>query len=231
MALRRDQSTLLAVSVASVALWIIPWLRPFMLPLIYLNTHVHELCHAVTALATGGHVQYIAVHANGSGVTPVAGGSLFLTASAGYVGSALVGGLMLAFSRTPKQATNMVWLAFGFLAGGMLMFVRGDMVGILSGLFWVLALGFMAKKLNGPNIVFAAQFIGMQLALTSLQSFFVLLKITSATETHSDAQILQQVTGIPSFAWALGWSAFGLLAIGSALLSAWRPAPRSSDSS
>lgn len=229
MALRRDQSTLLAATAVSVAVWVIPIVRPLMLPLIYLNTHIHELCHAVTALVTGGHVSYIAVHADGSGVTPVSGGSLLLTASAGYVGSALVGGLMIAFSRTPKQATNMVWLAFGFIVASMLLFVRGDMIGILSGLFWILALAMMAKKLTGPNIVFAAQFIGMQLALTSLQSFLVLLKLTSATEVHSDAEILYRVTGIPSFAWALGWSIFGLALVGVSLHSAWKSPAKGSD--
>ena len=227
MSLRRDQWTLLGASMASVTLWAIPFLRPFALPLIYLNTHIHELCHAVTTIATGGAVENIIVLGDGSGSTPVIGGSMFLIASAGYVGSALVGGVLLAFSRTPKQATSMLWLTFGFVLASLVLFVRGDWIGVWSGVFWVLTLALLARELRGPNAVFAAQFLGMQMALTSLQAFLVLLKITSVTETRSDALILQQVTGIPAFTWALGWFVFGLFSIGLALLSAWRPPARS----
>ena len=67
MRLRRDQWTLLGASLASVALWATPLLRPFALPLIYLNTHIHELCHAVTTIATGGAVENIIVLGDGSG--------------------------------------------------------------------------------------------------------------------------------------------------------------------
>ena len=226
MTLRRDQSSLLVASLVSVVLWATPDLRLFALPLIYLNTHIHELCHAVTALVTGGHVEHIVVLADGSGSTPVMGGSLFLTASAGYVGSAIVGGALLAFSRTAKQASSMIWLTFVFLVASLFLFVRGDLLGVGSGVFWILALGVMAKKLTGQNVVFAAQFLGIQLALTSLQAMLVLLKVTSATETHSDAQILQSVTGVPAMAWALGWSGLGLVVVATALVSAWKPSVR-----
>jgi len=203
-------------------------LRPLELPLIYLNTHIHELCHAVLSVLTGGQVDYILVLANGSGSTPVRGGSTILIASGGYVGTALVGGILLAFSRTPKQATSMLWLTFGFIVSSLVLFVRGDLIGVVSGILWAMALALMASKLSGPKSVFAAQFLGMQMALTSLQAFLVLLKVTSVTETHSDAMILQGVTGIPAMAWALGWTVFGILSIGLALVSAWRPPARTS---
>jgi hypothetical protein len=227
MALRRDQKTLLIASVLSFALWAVPFLRPVALPLLYLNTHVHELCHALTAMATGGSVDFIAVFWDGSGVTPVHGGSMLLTASAGYVGSALVGGLLLALSRSPKQATSMLWLTSLFIVTSMVLFVRGDAVGVISGIVWAGGLILLAKKLSGDNAVFASQFLGMQMALTSLQAFLVLLKVTTSSERESDAMILQNISGVPAFVWATGWLAFGFCAIGLALVSAWKPARRS----
>jgi len=197
--------------------------------LLYLNTHIHELCHAITAVGTGGSVDYIAVFADGSGVTPVAGGSMLFTASAGYVGAALVGGLLIASSRTPKRAATMLWITCLCIAISLLLFVRGDTVGVISGVFWVVALGLMARKLSGDNVVFAAQFIGMQMALTSLQAFLVLLKVTTSTERQSDALILQDGSGIPAFVWASGWLVFGLFAIALALVSAWKPARQAKD--
>lgn len=224
--MRRDQKTLIAAALTAFALWAVPLLRPFGLPLIYLNTHIHELCHALTATATGGRVQMIEVFANGSGVTPITGGSLLLTASAGYVGSTLVGGSLLAFSRPPKQAKTMLWVTFGFLLFSMVMFVRGDLVGIGSGILWLLTLGLLARNLEGEKAVFAAQFLGLELALTSLQAFMVLMQITTSTERQSDALILEKVSGLPAFVWATGWLVFGVVAIVLALVSAWKPAAR-----
>lgn len=224
--MRRDQKSLILAALVAFLLWAVPLLRPIGLPLIYLNTHIHELSHALMALATGGQVRMIQVFADGSGVTPVAGGSLLLTASAGYVGSTLVGALILAVSRTPKSAKQMLWLTFGFLLVSMVVFVRGDLVGIGSGIVWIAALAVMARNLKGEHAVFAAQFLGLELALTSLQAFLVLLKITTQSEQHSDALILEQVSGIPAFVWATGWSLLGVVAIVLSLVSAWKPPAR-----
>lgn len=226
MALRRDQKTLLAAAVLSLVLWAIPVLRLVALPLVYLNTHLHELCHALTALATGGHVKEILVFADGSGVTPVSGGSLLLTASAGYVGSAVIGGLVVAGARTAKAAATILWTVGVVIGLAVLMFVRGDIVGLVSGVFWALLLWFLGKSLKADHAVFAAQFLGVQLALTSLQSLLVLLRISVGMEAMSDAQILQGVTGIPAVFWATAWSLLGLAAIGASLSSAWKPASR-----
>ncbi|MBS1724908.1 MAG: M50 family metallopeptidase [Armatimonadetes bacterium] len=224
MALRRDQTTLIYASIAALALWVVPVVRILALPLIYLNTHVHELCHAVTGLATGGQVEHILVFTDGSGVTPIFGGNVLLEASAGYVGSALVGGILIAMARDERGAKAALCTLFGFLAGSMLLFVRGDMVGVLSGIFWVPVLGLLAAKLRGHASTFAAQFLGVQLALTSLQSLLVLLKVTVSPEPRSDALILQQISGLPAVVWAAGWSVLGLFMIGASLAIAWRPA-------
>ena len=90
MQLRKDQSILLIAGVLSLAIWLLPLLRPILLPLQYYNTHVHELAHALATVLTGGAVEYVSVFANGGGVTLSAGGFGPLIASAGYVGSAIV---------------------------------------------------------------------------------------------------------------------------------------------
>ncbi|MCH8979868.1 MAG: M50 family metallopeptidase, partial [Armatimonadetes bacterium] len=119
MALRKDQRLLIWASVASLAVWAVPYLRPVLLPLIFYNTHIHELCHALAAVVTGGSVEFIKVNANGSGVTHTLGGSPFLLATSGYVGSAIVGGLLIFGSRTVEGARKMLWVAAGFIALSM----------------------------------------------------------------------------------------------------------------
>jgi len=85
----------------------------------------------------------------------------------------------------------MLWLTCAFLTASMLLFARGALFGFISGAFWCLTLAAMARWLKGDKAVFAARFLGMQLALTSLQAFLVLVRISTATENHSDVLILQ----------------------------------------
>src|SRR5690606_21025469 len=134
---------------------------------------------ALAAVATGGDVKHIIVHATGSGEAPVAGGNLLLIASAGYIGSALVGGLMILGSRNDQTARRTLTVMFGLMAFSMLFFVRGDWVGVLSGLLWTAVLGLSAKYLKKDATVFLSQFLGVSLCLTSLQSYLVLLNLTA----------------------------------------------------
>ncbi len=211
MQLRKDQSILLIAGVLSLAIWLLPLLRPILLPLQYYNTHVHELAHALATVLTGGAVEYVSVFANGGGVTLSAGGFGPLIASAGYVGSAIVGGMLLLGSRDKRGAQTMLYAAAAFLAFSMLFFVRGDFVGVLSGLLWIAGLALAALKLNEDHVVFVAKFLGVQQCLTSLQSIFILLQLTAMTNEHNDAQLMAQETMIPAIVWSVLW---GLMAIG-----------------
>lgn len=224
MALRRDQKLLITAAVLTVGLWVVPFLRPLILPLVYFNTHIHELAHALAALATGGQVEYIHVYADGSGATPVRGGAILFVASAGYVGAAVVGGLMILGSRTEDSARRTLWTAFAFMLLSILLFVRFDTVGILSGILWTGALCLAARFLKKDAVILLTQFLGLSLALTSLQSVLILLNLTTNPGLHNDAKILQDATFIPGIVWALLWTAISVIAIWTSLKSAWKPA-------
>lgn len=223
--MRRDQKVLLAVALTSVALWAVPGLNFLIVPLTYLNTHLHELCHALAAMATGGAVQHILVHADGSGVTPVAGGALFAVASAGYVGTSVIGGacvLAASSSRGAKSLMLGLAVAFGL---SLLLFVRGDLVGIASGFVW--AVGFASVWHKGSADVqrWVGQFVGVQLCLTSLQSFSFLFQASAMPGVASDATNMQEATGIPAMFWAALWATVALLTVGATLKAAWRNRP------
>jgi hypothetical protein len=220
MKLQRHQKQLLAAGGASAVFWAVPYAAPVLYPLALLNTHIHELCHALLGVGTGGRIDHILVNADTSGVTPITGGNLFLAASAGYVGSAIVGGIMIAGSRTPKGAQKMLWAACGFLALSMILYVRGDGVGIASGIIWAGLFGLMAHKLKDDWKTLAGQFFGLQLCLTSVTAFAALFVINSRGG-HSDAMILEDMTGVPGVVWASGWLLASLAAIYFALRRAW----------
>lgn len=224
--LRRDQSTLLWASLLAFVLWLIPPGRYVLLPLLYLNTHLHELCHALAAIGTGGEAHLIRVFASGSGVTPVTGGWLPVIASAGYVGSAVIGAGMIYFGRTEKGARATLGVLATALALSLLLFVRGDAVGILSAIVWIVVLVLATKALSAQHVEFAAQFLGVQQCLTAMQSILVLLRISNFPEAQTDARIMQDATAIPAMFWAMTWAGLSLLLLYLTLKSAWTKAPK-----
>ena len=221
LSLQPHQTAILAAGALSLALWAIPYLQKLMLPLQYLNTHLHEFGHAMAGQASGGNVDYIRVMADGNGVTPISGGSMWLIGPAGYIGAALIGSAVIWFSRTEKSAQNTLRLLAFFLCLSMLLWVRGDFVGVISGIGWVAGLVAASTFLRGNALLFAAQFVGLQQCLNSIQAVYTLLNISAFSEMHSDARVMQNNTGVPAIVWALGWCAFALILVVLSLRRAW----------
>ncbi len=215
------QIALLFAGLASAAAWAVPLLRSLMLPLLYLNTHLHELCHALAAELTGGEVQKIVVHADGSGMTPVSGGGLLLLASSGYVGASMIGAAMIFYGRTPSGAKLVLRLLALTLGFSMIVFVRGDAIGVASGLVWVAGLWGLSTYLKDRALLFAAQFLGLQQCLNSLQSVYVLMRLSALGTEHSDAAIMARASHIPAMVWAVSWCILSVAAIGLSVRAAW----------
>lgn len=210
---------------ASVLLMIIPGLSVLALPLQYLNTHVHEFCHAFAALLTGGQAHLIHVYASGSGRALTSGGMFLAIVSAGYVGTAAFGAAMIALSRNVSGARLAMGLLGGLVGVAVLLWVRADIVGVLSGLFWAGLLLYLANRMRGVASLVAAQFLGVQLCLTTLQSFLVLFQVIGYAGIENDATIAYRATGIPAVLWAGMWSLTGLGLMGLALRYAWKARP------
>ena len=219
--LRHDQSAVLWASVASMALWFVPILNLISLPIEYLNALTHEMCHAITAVVTGGRVENIQVFPDGSGVTPVWGGMPQLVGSAGYIGASLIGVLILLFSRTPEGARTSLRLLAVSLAASLIFWVRGEF-GLVTSILWVAALFSLAAYLPAKGALFVATFLGIQQCLHSLMALLTLAGVSFFTERHSDALLLQQTTGLPAAFWAVSWMGFSLAVMGIALRGMWR---------
>lgn len=224
--LKPHQIAIAAAALVSLALWAIPPVHWVMLPMTYLNTHVHELCHALAALATGGQVERITVSADGSGLTWTAGGIRLIVSSAGYVGASIAGAAIMFCSRTEKAAKTTLMALAGVLALDTLIWVRGDAVGFTAGIFWIAALYAMARYFHGPKVLFAAQFVGLQQCLNAATSLYTLLQVSAFSEgTASDATNMQNSSGIPALFWALLWCGFSLLMVTLGLRRAWSESP------
>lgn len=64
------------------------------------TTAIHEGWHALITLITGGEIVEISLENNGSGHVVSRGGLLILITSAGYIGSAITGGLLIISAKS-----------------------------------------------------------------------------------------------------------------------------------
>jgi len=174
---------------------------------------LHEVSHALAAVATGGAVEQINLDPNQGGVAYTRGGIPFLILSAGYLGSLLWGGLfvMLGFSRWLRPR----WIIGALGAGTLLLpvfVVRG-----FFGIVFVLAFG--AALLAGARYLSQGWNRALLLGLGLTSCLYAILDIKSDVldrpELMSDAAMLAEMTGIPTVFWGFLWIAIALL------VSAW----------
>lgn len=220
--LKAHQTAILTATVVSIVLWFVPFLRWVTVPLQYLNTHIHEACHALTAVATGGMVDHIQVHANGNGETYTAGGSEFLISSAGYVGASIVGALILVLAKNGRAAKGVLIGLAVVMGYSLIVWVRQDVFGIASAIAWIAALVAMAIYLKDETRHWVAQFVGVQQCVNSVQSLFFLVKISGFGVRQSDAGNMQAATHIPALVWSILWCLVSFAAMGFALSISWR---------
>lgn len=217
-----ERKLLIGAGAVSLVLWLSPQLQFAMLPLVYLNTHLHEICHAVAAVATGGIALEIRVLANGSGMTTTAGGMCAMVSSAGYIGASMFGAFMVAKGTTAKGARAALLTLCVVLALGLALWVRGDVVGIISGLFWIVVVFAIVKLATGAWLIFWTQFLGLTQCIAAAESLGDLLFISRVSHAHSDAHNMYIATGIPPVFWAVVWTLFSALVCVAALAHAWR---------
>ena len=193
-------------------LWFL-WDTALVYPLKIFVVLLHEVSHALAALATGGSVDRILLDAREGGAALTRGGNPFLTLSAGYLGSLFWGVffVLLGFSRWFKPR----WIV-GVVGGAVLLIT----VLLVRSLF-----GIVFGLLFGGALLVGARYLGSRwnralllgLGLTSCLYAILDIKSDILDRPHlrSDAAMLAEMTGIPTAVWGFLW-------IGAALLvSAW----------
>lgn len=205
------RSLVLVAGGAVLAIWV---LFPIaLLPALYLNTYLHELAHALATLLTGGEVVRIEVHSNAGGLTKSIGGMPLVIASAGYIGSTLFGAVALLLSRSERGARAVAVGVSVLLILGLLLWLRGDAVGVSSAVAWAALLLLAAAKLRGAALRLLAGALGAMLCLAAVQSLVTLWSLSVGSDSHSDARLLAQATGWPDWFWAGTWALISLIVL------------------
>jgi hypothetical protein len=208
---RRQKNTLnlrrlglfVLIGIGTVFFWHSPVLAPIKIFVVF----VHETGHALAAVCTGGRVVSMVVTPWESGYVEYVGGLPVVVASAGYIGSALFGGVLLLLAGRPgRAATTFTGLAvlFGL---GTLWFVRNPF-GIVFGLGTAAVCGILVWK-RFPGAHYLLDVLAVMSTLYALYDLSDFLLIGAVT----DAVILAQITRLPAFLWALLWSVVALLVV------------------
>ncbi|MCO4770697.1 MAG: M50 family metallopeptidase [Deltaproteobacteria bacterium] len=217
--LRAEGRLLLAVALL-VGLSNVPYGNYILYPFSLFGTWVHEACHALAALAMGGRVDHIEIFPDTSGLAWTATSGRLARAtvsSAGYVGTALGGGLLLVFRR--RELAGRIGLA---LLGALM---------LLSVLFWVRnAFGLLAVGTIGGALLIAGlrlptaaagtlyAFLAAATALnsiTSIQNLFGSVHLVNGQAAGStDARTVGELLLLPWWAWASGWFVLALASTG-----------------
>lgn len=112
---------------------------------------LHEYCHAIAAIISGGSVHSVSLHGNESGETfakPAAyGGSFLFIVSSGYLGSSLIGGLLLYLGLNRINSK-----AIAFILGVLVLFMTfryADKSGVTHSVGYVWGIGLILTSFLG----------------------------------------------------------------------------------
>lgn len=241
--MRIDRRELLVtVAVVAVACFLL-WSTPLLLPLRLLVTLVHEAGHATVAMLCGGSVQSLTVNANEGGLTrfslPEGRSTFRLVAigSAGYVGTAIVGGALLELcGRLGKArialgglaatvaAIGLAWVPWSIAPDGATAAASGSGRG--DGRFTILVcvvavvvfVGLAVQPVVRVRRV-ALVAVATALCLGAVEDLRVVLTIARAGG-HSDASIVSDAAFLPPWFWASSWMLIGVAACALACWSA-----------
>jgi hypothetical protein len=219
----REIVTVLLIGVLSVVLWRVPVLGWLLYPFQLYTTFVHELCHGLAAILTGGEFRRFAVNPDLSGLAWSAGGWRWVVTSAGYIGSALFGGALALLSARGVPASPVLRLLGAALAFLCILFVR-NVFGIVSGLALAALLYVAGQRLNRRYADALLLLLAVQMMTNGLDSLLDLVRLSAASNTVSDAQIMAEQTGVPAVVWAFIWTAFTLASLFWTLRAAYRRA-------
>lgn len=208
-ATRRRAKLLLGIGAFYVLLWLL-WPTPVVLPLRIFVVLLHEISHAAAAVATGGSVERIVVHANEGGATYTRGGSHFIILSAGYLGSLLWGlGLVEVAGARPKRARLALAVLGGFVLAVAALYLR-NVFGFLFAATFGAALLIAARRLPARGVATVLLVLGLTSALYALLD--IRSDVLTRPHLESDARLLAGLTGVPTLVWGVLWTAVAVVA-------------------
>ncbi|WP_127115998.1 M50 family metallopeptidase [Shimia sediminis] len=202
----RGHWQIMALCAVVFALWPTDVIYPLRLLIVFL----HELSHAIAVILTGGEVVSLSVNAMEGGEVLARGGNRFLTLSAGYVGSLLIG-VILLLTAVNTRADRIAMMCLGALILGVTLLYSSEPFAVIFGIATAALMLAAAAWLNHDINDLILRVIG----LTSM--IYVPYDIFSDTiaraHLYSDARMLAEEFGGTTMIWGGLWLAISLAVI------------------
>lgn len=203
---------IIACACFAALLWFIPYAELLVYPFRLFVTLIHEAGHALAALVTFGQVNRIALDWKGNGVTETIGGDRFLISSAGYLGATVYGAALLLLLRKVDHARAAALVTSALLLL-LTVFLAGNSVAWIAGLFFGLGLLFLAVKASKRTLLIFMAFLAVQSLLNAFYDLRILMYLSVFEPSRgTDAQNMAAATAgiIPALVWAIGWGLVSL---------------------
>jgi hypothetical protein len=188
------------------------WHSPLLYPLRILVVLFHELGHAAVAVATGGEVLEIGLGSNEGGHCITRGGWHFLILNGGYLGSLVVGLILLALSRGRRASRGLV-TSLGVLVLLVTLWLVRPIIGFGFGYGVLTGVALMALGFKAPPVVswWFLRLVGVFSVLYALLDVRDDVFRNADYVGASDATMLAELTHIPALVWGGGWILAGLV--------------------
>jgi peptidase M50B-like protein len=200
----------------SLAVSLTPAAGVALYPFRLFTTWVHECGHALATVAVGGRVSAITIAPDASGLTHslVPEGRLArgVVASAGYLGAAVVGCLLIAATRVEKRSHGLLGGVGAFMLLTLLLWIRNPF-GAAVVLAWAIALLVLARRGLGRAAQLLVGLLAVQVALNAVFDIRVLYLV----DGPSDAATMARLFLLPAWLWATLWMAAAVAMLASTL--------------
>lgn len=211
---------------------IIPFGNIIFYPIDLFATYIHEISHAFTTIITGGKAYQISISPDTSGFAMSSGGWRFFSVQAGYLGTAIVGGILLYLTAT--ESPKIAKYTLGFITLIMLLcliFFARDLFTIAATIFYIIVIGFVVMKANDFICQIFLGFLAIQCCFNSIESIKIVLGLAmKGASITSDAYKMQEMTFIPAPVWAIFWFLISLVIFGLVLFKIYKHKPLSNSS-
>jgi hypothetical protein len=176
--------------------------RRIIYPIRLLVTFLHEFGHALGALFTGGSVSNVQINADGSGFTKTMGGSRSVILMGGYIGSAILGNILLLIGAQGRALIKpfTILLSLSMLATGIFWFNSFFTTGIL--ILFAVILIFIALKTKFSRDVLL--FLGLASIIYIIQDF----NVGPSSDLQQYASVMKV---LPPSAWMYIWLAIAII--------------------
>ncbi len=208
----------LAISLlASLLLWNLPLGGVLFYPFKLLATWIHEMSHGLVMIATGAGFSHLEVYRDTSGIAYAEGSATragrAAIASAGYMGTALFGGVLLVIGQTRPGARGVLAALAVLLAISAALWIRNDF-GTWAAIAGAAAAAAAAIFTREKSSTFIVNFIAAQLCIHAVLDIRVLFRpnliVDGEPIRSSDAHNMAAATFGPAWMWAALWLIFSL---------------------